>query len=153
VLADFSVGWFVTDSKNHNQLDNSGGHVLCPLTAELDDNQLTLNNAYPASFEDVPNEPAYVQQTVTLSPVPAGLKIPDLPLPSDQYTQVVSGNKGDGENWAILWGADAWAISTSALPSSSGYTPSTWQIDAPLQQTVNTNGGTLQVLAPLAVAN
>src|SRR5262245_37969950 len=59
VLIDFSVGWFVTDSKNPNQLDNTGGHVLCPLIADLANNGLALNNAYPLSFENVPNEPAY----------------------------------------------------------------------------------------------
>jgi hypothetical protein len=147
VLAAFSVAWYETDRHDHTQLNGAGGHTLCPLAADLGNSRLTLNNAYPASFENVPNEPAHVRQTVTLAPVPAGLTIPGLPLPSDQYTQVVSGNKGHGRVWAILRVAEAWAIPASVLPSTQGYAPATWQLDGP--QFINTNGGTLNVLAPL----
>jgi autotransporter-associated beta strand protein len=147
VLADFQVGWFTDDD---NSFTNTGGHVLCPLVADVGNNRLTLNNAYPASFFDVPNEPAHVRQAVTLASVPAGLSIPPLPPPSDRYSHVISGNKGNGKDWAILVYADAWQISNSALPSTPGYAPATWKIDGTQQQIINTNGGTLKVLAPLS---
>lgn len=148
VLAQFSVGWYAPMKGRPDVLVNSGGHVLYPLVATMS-GQLMVNNAYPASFFDVPNEPSQNPQTVAISALPAGLNLGSLnPPPSQDYSQVISGNKGNGSSYAILWGAQTWAISTSALPSSAGYQPSTWTLDQ--QQSINTNGGTLTVIAPLA---
>jgi hypothetical protein len=148
VLAPFSVGWYAPEKGHPKVLLNAGGHVLCPLTADLSAGTLTLNNAYPASFFDVPNEPDENPQTVTISALPSGLNLGSLnPPPSQDYCEVISGNKGNGTSYAILWGAQTWAISTSALPSTSGYQPATWTIDS--AQAIDTNGGTLTVVAPL----
>ena len=147
VLADFSVGWYTPQQGDPTMLVNVGGHVLCPLTVDLSKGTLTLNNAYPASFEDVSNSTANNPQTVKISPVPSKFTL-GWPLNTGgPYSEVISGNKGRGDSYAFLWGADAWAISTSALPTAPNYAPSTWVITG--MQTINTNGATLTLLAPL----
>ena len=150
VLADFSVGWYTPQQGDPTTLVNVGGHVLCPLTVDLGKGTLTLNNAYPASFENVTNSPKNSLQTVEISPVPSQFTL-GWPLNTGgPYSEVISGNKGSGDSYAILWGADAWAISSSALPTAPNYTISPWQIDVP--QTINTNGAPFNVVAPLAGA-
>ena len=148
VLANFSVGWYYGTPPN---LANTGGHVLAPLTADLTHGTVTLNNSYPASFEDVPNQPSENPQTVGIQPVPAGWTLPNLTNPqnpSQNYSQVISQTQGSGKSYAILWGGQTWAIDATALPSAPGYAPSVWQIDH--AKRLNTNGGALTVIAPLA---
>jgi hypothetical protein len=152
VLADFAVGWYTPQQAGSTTLVNVGGHVLCPLTVDLGKGELTLNNAYPASFEKVPNSPAENPQKVKISLVPSTFTLGPPCNTGGPYSEVISGNKGSGNSYAILWGADAWAISTSALPTAPNYTPATWQIDVDVTQTINTNSGMLTVVAPLAGA-
>lgn len=145
-LVCFSVGWYSPASEGSTTFVNDGGHVLAPLTADVAAGTLCLNNAYPASFFDVPNDPDQNPQTVTIASVPSDWTLPGLEPNTGQYSQVMSGNKGSGSSYAVLWGGNAWVISAAA--AASGYQPATWTIDA--QQVLNTNGGTLEVLAPLA---
>lgn len=147
VLAQFSVGWFWQDQSNPSQWDNDGGgHVLVPIG--IVPGGLLLNNAYPASFYDVANRPENGQQVVQVVPVPSGLTLQNLSLPSQDYSQILSGNKGSNGNYAVLWGAATWIIPSSARPAVQGYQPSTWTIDQP--QLIYTNGGNLPVLAPVS---
>lgn len=148
VLAQFSVGWYSTDQSDPSQWDNDGGHVLVPIG--IVPGGLLLNNAYPASFYDVPNLPENGQQVVQIVPVPSGLTLQNLSLPSQDYSQVISGNKGSGGSYAVLWGAATWIIPSSARPATQGYQPSAWTIDQ--SQVIDTNGGNLPVLAPLSGA-
>lgn len=149
VLANFSVGWYSQSSTDPDSFTNSGGHVLAPLVVDLDAGTVTIDNAYPAAFEDVPNEPSSNPQTVQITAVPSGWTLPGLDLPSEDYTQVQTAVLGgDQPGKAILWGGDAWALSVSALPASPGYRLATWTLDG--TKALNTNGGTLEVLAPLS---
>lgn len=148
VLAQFSVGWYSTDQSDPSQWDNDGGHVLVPIG--LTPEGLLLNNAYPASFYDVPNLPENAQQVVQIVPVPSGLTLEYLDLPSQDYSQIVSGNKGSNGSYAVLWNASTWIIPSSARPATRGYQPAIWTIDSP--QVIDTNGGNLPVLAPLTGA-
>jgi hypothetical protein len=144
VLANFSVGWY-SRASGSTSFSNSGGHVLAPLIADPDAGTITLNNAYPAAFENVPNQPGSNPQTVAIAAVPAGWTLPDLG-PSQDYTQIITPILG-GNDVAILWGAQTWSIARGALPSTPGYAPRPWRIGQPRQ--INTNGGTLVVAAPL----
>ncbi len=144
VLANFAVGWF---SGTPPTLSNSGGHVLAPLTVDMTGGTVTLNNAFPASFEHVPNVPSKKPQTVQIEVVPPGWTLQNLSLPSQDYTQVVSQTQGSGESYAILWGGQAWAIAASAAANAPNYSPSTWRIERVVA--LNTNGATLTVLAPI----
>jgi autotransporter-associated beta strand protein len=148
-LVAFWVGWFSRPNKTSTVFTNNGGHTLAPLTADPAKKKLTLNNAYPSTFENVPNLPDKNPQTVTISSVPSGWTLPGLG-PSQDYSEVVSETMGTDLDFAILWGAAAWTISLSALPSSSGYQLSPWVIEQ--AQLINTNDGVLTVLAPLAGA-
>jgi autotransporter-associated beta strand protein len=145
VLAQFSVGWYSQDQSDPTLWDNDGGHVLVPIG--IVPGGLLLNNAYPASFYDVPNLPENGQQVVQIVPVPSGLTLQNLSLPSQDYTQILSGNKGSNGSYAVLWGAATWIIPSSARPAIEGYQPAIWTIDAP--QYMYTNGGNLPVLAPV----
>jgi autotransporter-associated beta strand protein len=150
VLANFSVGWYSRPNTTSTDFQNNGGHVLTPLTVDLFAGTITINNAYPASFENVLNQPDENPQTVEITVVPSGWTLPYLGASQD-YSQVVSATQGsNGLDYAILWGGAAWAISTTALPSSSSYQLSTWAIGQ--LQEINTNGGILTVIAPLAGA-
>jgi hypothetical protein len=124
-LAAFSVGWYWGVPPI---LSNVGGHVLALLTADLSAGNVTINNSYPASFENVANLPSNNPQTVGIVAVPRGWTLPDLPPPSSNYTQVISQTTGAGESYAVLWDGMAWTISKTALPNSPGYAPSTWSI-------------------------
>jgi hypothetical protein len=147
VLATFAVGWYSRTDITSTTFTNDGGHVLAPLSAQLMSNMLTLNNSYPASFVDVPNLPSSNPQTVLIASVPSDWTLPDLTPSTVQYSQVITPALGQ-KNVAVLWGGNAWSISASVLPSTPGYQPATWTL-AP-STTINTNGGTLTVLAPLA---
>ena len=156
-LTVFSVGWFQGVPPN---LTNTSGHVLAPLLVQTGKSgpELVLNNAFPASFEVVPNLPTENPQTVQIEAVPSTWNL-GLPYPAGDYSQVISGNKGGpksgqgkgNKSYAILWGGECWQILPSALPTSSGYAPSVWSI-GPKSQTLDTNGGVLRVIAPLAGA-
>ncbi|WP_341987733.1 hypothetical protein [Azorhizobium sp. AG788] len=157
-LTCFSVGWFWRDDVTSTDFSGGGGHVLAPLVSELillplpplppgvPTEMLILNNAYPASFEAVPNLPTENPQMVQIAPVPSGWSLPGMDLPSQDYSQVLSGTQG-GEDVAILWGAAAWTIAATARPDSPGYQPSPWVLTE--QVMLNTNGGSLTVVAPL----
>lgn len=149
-LTVFSVGWFYIPTDKEPTcgctLCNDGGHTLMPLKVDLFNGTVTLNNAYPMSFLDVPNEPSSNPQTVGLQLVPAGWTVEGLDDPQ-QYSEVMTDILGGGDNFAILWLAASWTIAASALPTTPGYAPATWQIDSP--KSINTNEATLTVLAPL----
>lgn len=147
-VVNFSVGWFspATPGQTTNYL-NTGGHVLALLAANAETSTVTLNNAYPVSFLPVPNQPGSNPQTVTLAPVPADWTLPNLD-PSLSYTQVLTSELGPNTGaLAVLWGGDSWTLSTNALPGSPGYAPQGWELTA--TQIVNSNGGELEVLAPV----
>lgn len=150
-LTVFSVGWFYKPKEDDPgcgcTLCNDGGHTLAPLKVDLFTQKVTINNAYPMSFLDVPNEPSSNPQTVALQLVPAGMTVEGLDDPQ-QYSEVMTDILGSGDNFAILWLAASWTIAASALPTTPGYAPATWQIDGP--KSLNTNEATLTVLAPLA---
>ena len=151
-LTIFWVAWFSRSSESDLPSATGGGHVLAPLAVEPTEapKRLILNNSAPSSFEDVHDVPSACQQTVHLVRVPKRWHMPPwLPGESQDYHQIKSQNKDtkDGLSFALLHGARRWWISPAALPSAQGYQPSTWQIDKP--QTLDTNGGTLHVLAPL----
>ncbi|ADH87860.1 hypothetical protein Snov_0527 [Ancylobacter novellus DSM 506] len=150
-LTVFSVGWFYKPKDDEPTcgctLCNDGGHTLAPLKVDLFTQKVTLNNAYPMSFLDVPNEPSSNPQTVELQLVPEGMTVEGLNDPQ-QYSEVMTDILGSGDDFAILWLAESWIISASALPTTPGYAPATWQIDGP--KSLNTNEATLTVLAPLA---
>jgi autotransporter-associated beta strand protein len=144
VLANFAVGWF---SGTPPTLANNGGHVLAPLTVDLSGGTVTLNNAFPASFENVPNVPSKKPQTVQIQAAPPGWTLPNLSLPSQDYSQVISQTQGSGESYAILWQGQAWAIVASAAANAPNYSPSAWRIERNVA--LNTNGATLTVIAPI----
>src|SRR5882757_4848994 len=158
-LTCFSVGWFSRSSSTDTTFVNGGGHVLAPLVAQMVVSPLPplppvtpidliiLNNAYPAAFADVPNLPSKNPQMVVIAPVPAGWTLPNMPLPSQSYSQVLTSTLG-GEDVAVLWGAIAWTISATARPDSPSYQPSAWVLTD--QVTLDTNGGNLTVVAPLS---
>ncbi|MBH5390320.1 hypothetical protein [Bradyrhizobium diversitatis] len=148
VLANFAVGWFSVSQTTKGYMENSGGHVLAPLTVNLTGGTITINNAFPASFENVPNLPSSNPQTVQIAQMPSGWTLENQPLPSEDYSQVVTDALTGRGVYAVLWQGQAWAISPSALPSTSGYEPSTWTINQP--KVINTNGGTLTVVAPIS---
>jgi hypothetical protein len=144
VWANFAVGWF---SGTPPTLSNNGGHVLAPLTVDLSGGTVTLNNAFPSSFENVPNVPSKKPQTVQIKAVPSGWTLQNLSLPSQDYSQVISQTQGSGESYAILWQGQAWAIAASAAASTTNYSPSVWRIERNVA--LNTNGGVLTVIAPI----
>jgi len=152
VLAAFWVAWYSRAAVTSTVFTGAGGHTLAPLTADLAKKEIHLNNAYPSTFENVPNEPDSNPQKVEIKAVPSGWTLTGLG-PSEQYSQVASetvGHDKHGLDFAIITGGAAWAISPTALPSSSRYQPSTWAIGQ--AQSINTNDGVLTVLAPLAGA-
>ena len=144
VLGFFSVGWYAWN-KDQTVLLNSGGHCLAPLTADLTASQLTLNNSFPSSFFDVPNQPGSNPQTVGIAAVPPSWIAAAQGLDSSlSYTQVESQTEGQNNSYAILWGGQAWAIASAAATNP----PSVWNLAS--AKPINTNGGTLNVIAPLA---
>ena len=148
VLGNFSVAWFSRACVTDTAFTFGGGHVLAPLVVEV---AVVVNNAYPSTFIlNAANVPASNPQTVMILPVPSGWTLPGLGESQD-YAQVVTDMLGpDQLEVAILWGAQIWSIPASVLPSSSGYRPSSWTIAG--SKSINTNAGTLTVLAPLVGA-
>ncbi len=146
VLSNFAVGWFWRATSTSTSFSGGGGHVLVPLDPSPPSaGCVTLNNPDPSTFLDAPNDNP---QAVQIAAVPAGWTLPGLAQPSQDYTQVITPILGDTEV-AILWGAQAWAISRSALPSA-GHRPQPWEIVP--GQAIDTNGGTLTVIAPVTGA-
>ncbi len=125
----------------------TAARTLAPLKVNLANGTVTLNNAYPMSFLNVPSEPSSNPQTVGLQLVPEGMTVEGLDDPQ-QYSEVTADILGGGDDFAILWLAASWTISASAPPTTPGYAPATWQIDGP--KSLNANEVTLTVLAPLA---
>ncbi len=156
VLADFYVAWYgPADLSKPLVLTSNGGHVLCPLTVDTTGNTITLNNPWPPSFEKDQWSPSDNPQTVKIVPVPAKytLKTPDT---GGGFSWVVSGTQGHDHSFAVVNGADIFTISNAVLPAN-GYVPATWEIPDAINQSskmqaIDTNGGTLKVLAPLAGA-
>ncbi|MBN9692273.1 MAG: hypothetical protein J0M24_18660 [Verrucomicrobia bacterium] len=147
-VVNFSVGWFVpaTPGQTTNYV-NTGGHVLALLAVDPQAGTVTLNNAAPDTFLPVPNVPGSNPQTVHLAPVPADWTLPDID-PSLKSTQVLTSELGPNAGTvAVLWGGDSWTLSTNALTGSPGYAPQWWELTA--TQIVNSNGGELEVLAPV----
>jgi autotransporter-associated beta strand protein len=162
-LANFAVGWYAAQSAGSTTFDNFGGHVLLPLSvtpaappppSPSAQGTASLNNPEPATFLAVQNAPENVQQNVTLASVPAGWTLSDLNLPSQSYTQVVSPILGPDSSsdplYAVLWVGQAWTLSAAARPATQGYAPSPWTLAT--ATSINTNGGKLEVLAPLSGA-
>ena len=150
VLANFSVGWYSVDQSTMT-LTNHGGHVVVPLTMGLVPGTIFVNNPAPSSFvEGALNQSSSNPQMVAIASVPSNWTFsPPRSLPSQDYSQVVTGKLGLEQcTVAVLWGSLAWAISTSALPSSSDYQLCPWVIAD--TTSINTNGGVLTVIAPLS---
>ena len=147
VIANFSVGWFW---RSGTVLENHGGNFLAPLSVDAPASVVILNNSSPSSFEDVPNEPSQNPQQVQIVALPEGWTLSGLPFPSQDYSEVISGNKGsNGDYYAILWSAQAWTISAAARPptGSQARPAKPWVISS--LKSINTNGGRLTVIAPL----
>jgi autotransporter-associated beta strand protein len=77
----------------------------------------------------------------------SGWTLPNLSLPSQDYSQIISQTQGSGESYAILWQGQAWAIAASAAAKAPNYSPSAWRIEHNVA--LNTNGGVLTVIAPI----
>jgi hypothetical protein len=153
VLADVYVAWYsAPDPQTPLSLTCNGGHVLCPLTVDLDGKTLTLNNPWPPSFEHVSSSPTNGLQTVKILPVPAKYTLGQ-PDTGGGFSWVVNDWLVLNGSFPVVNGADIFAISSKALPGP-GYVPQTWEIPDTINQskmqTIDTNGGTLTVLAPLA---
>jgi autotransporter-associated beta strand protein len=150
ILANFSVGWYRLQTGEQNTYACQGGHFLTPLTAQQSAGTLTINNPAPSTFEKGARSPSSNPQTVQIESVPAGTILVGLSDPTS-YSQIVTPILGPGQpTLAILTGAHAWIIPATALPTTSGYAPSPWTITS--AQTINTNGGTLVVKAPVSGA-
>lgn len=147
-IVNFSVGWFYPSPTGQTtNYANAGGHGLTLLAADPAAQMITINNPYPASFLDVPNVPASNPQTVSMVPVPSDWTIQDLDS-SLAYSQIVTPELGvDAGLLAVLWTGDVWTIQTNALPSQPDYSPQPWPLSD--SQVINSNGGVLEVLAPV----
>lgn len=149
VLPFFSVGWFKFQKKSDTVLIQDGGHCLTPLTADTDGGTLTLNNPDPNSFEGTVNISQNGQQTVSIEVVPSDWEI--CGASNTGYSQVVTKILGPGtSSFAILQDSLMWAIGTSALPTSPDYSIKPWSLAG--QTNIDTNGGVLEVIAPVTGA-
>ncbi|WP_454915225.1 hypothetical protein [Xanthobacter sediminis] len=152
VLAAFAVGWFYKDDEDCQTacaLTDNGGHYLVPLRTDPFEQAVTINNSYPASFFNVPNVPSRNPQTVSIQKLPEGWTWSGQSYPSEDYSRVVTGLLTNYGCYAILWYAESWAISADARPDAPDYAPSPWVIGEGKVKGINTNGGTLTVVAPL----
>ena len=147
-IVNFAVGWFYpSPSGQTTNYANAGGHGLTLLAADPAARTITINNPYPASFLDVPNVPTSNPQTVSMVPVPSDWTIQDLDS-SLAYSQIITPELGvDAGLLAVLWTGDVWTIQTNALPSQPDYSPQPWTLSN--SQPINSNGGVLDVLAPV----
>jgi len=147
-IVNFSVGWFYPNPAGQmTNYANAGGHGLTLLAADPIAETITINNPYPASFLAVPNVPASNPQTVSIVPVPTDWTIQGLDS-TLAYSQIVTPELGvDAGLLAVLWTGDAWTIQTNALPSQPDYSPQPWPLSD--SQSINSNGGILEVLAPV----
>lgn len=147
----FSVAWGYDSKSQPDEYTFSGGHVLPLLSVDLVAGTVTVNNAWPYSFFGVgtPNVPSSNPQIVTVESVPANWILDGFNGPSSDYSQIVTPVLGPGTgSIALLQSASSWTLDENARPDIAGYSPETWTIDG--NKELDTNGGTLEVLAPLS---
>jgi autotransporter-associated beta strand protein len=149
------LGWYVDNSGAYRR---EGGHFITLLTQAPDlqgTGTITINNPDPSSLAPAPDTPPHAQQTLQLNLWPH--TSPDLPGPP--YAS--SGRPGflqfDPSQYPGYLGATAAVLETSAALTvnpavrNAGYPQNTWTITA-ANTPLNTNGGNLDVTAPIAGA-
>lgn len=147
VLANFSVRWYSRPDRTSTIFVGSGGHFVVPLVSIIQPGLLEVNNPAPTTFLSGQRWTLTNPQIVKIAPVPEGWTLPGMSLPSQSYSQVITDKLGE-DHVAIIGGAAAWTLTAATtLPSSSSYKLSPWNLTA--SKAINTNGGTLTVIAPL----
>ncbi|MEO8205106.1 MAG: PEP-CTERM sorting domain-containing protein [Chthoniobacterales bacterium] len=153
------LSWFRYDSTAGVYLQD-GGHGTALVAADSGASTLTVNNPYPSTFYNVPNIPDSDPETVAISSIPgAGLMYVDSYGNIVQYenehltyiqvtTPILGG--GNPDSLAVYDTGIALRLDDAAKPSNIGYSLSSWTLTT--LKNLNTNGGTLTVLAPLAGA-
>jgi autotransporter-associated beta strand protein len=146
VMAVFGVAWCTPVQGHPNELVHHGGHFLTPLAVSFGPDMLVLNNAFPASFQKVPNVAESNPQTVEIVALPSNYQL--TPPPSPPYNEVITPILGV-DLFAILGSFLVWTLDAAARPDTDGYAPAQWLING--QKTINVNtDGVLEVLAPIA---
>lgn len=141
-VAQLGIGWF--KPSGGDTYTRSGGHGIALLgVQDVANQQVLINNPEPHSLAQVPDLPNYVTQHATLGPhvgTLVGVNGNPLVVTATQY------GPHEGTTQAVIQLAARLTISESALPSNfPAIVP--WQING--VQTINTNGGDLNVVAAL----
>ncbi|MEO6846828.1 MAG: PEP-CTERM sorting domain-containing protein [Chthoniobacterales bacterium] len=151
------LSWFYYDSSAGVYLQD-GGHGTALVAANSAASTLTVNNPYPSTFYNVPNILASDPETVDIS-VRSGTGLMTTNSNGDivqyedadkDYIQVITPILGPGNpgGLAVYDTGIALTLADAAKPSDGSYSISTWTITG--TKTLNTNGGNLTVIAPLA---
>lgn len=141
-----SISWFYqigdTDTYAYD-----GGHGTALVAADPTNQTLTVNNPYPSTFYNVQNLPANGQLTVATSVVPANWILED--ESPGTYFQVLTPILGPGTAGGLnSYGIYDTGIALTLAESAKASSPATWTLSS--EKILNTNGGFLSVLAPLA---
>jgi autotransporter-associated beta strand protein len=145
-----AIGWY---SLSHGVFSRNGGHFIGVTATNLSGlgtpaaDYLVLSNPAPASLFDVPDVPQSNPQfahTLSFSGSIAGGGFE----PKIQFDYHQTNTTLSETSRAIIESGYAIRIDESNLPAN-GWTPATWTIDADMQD-INTGGGDLTVLAPIA---
>lgn len=144
------LGWYTLSEGVFNR---EGGHFVGVTATNLSGpgtpapNYLVLSNPAPATLFDVPDVPESNPQFAHILDF-SGTIAGGGPAPKIQFDYHQTNTTLSGISRALIESGYAIRIDESNLPAN-GWTPATWTIDADMQD-INTGGGDLTVLAPIA---
>ena len=147
------LSWYQQTATNPDVYSTNGGHGTALVYADTKASTITVNNPYPSTFFNVPNTSAQNPMTVGIQQVPTNwiLEGDDTP-PYIQVTTPILGpnppNTGSPGNLGVYDTGIALTLSTNAQPTNPAYSIATWSVTG--SQVLNTGGGNLPVIAPLA---
>jgi autotransporter-associated beta strand protein len=147
------LGWYRPVSAGSSTFNRVGGHFVAILGQQQPNPEdLIIGNPCPSSLESVPDLPAFALQTLATSNFTGSSA--DLPAPpaSGTFYLQFPDITWSGSTQAVTPVLETVFALTVAMSEQSrnGPTPAQWSLDT--AQTIDTNGASFIVLAPLAGA-
>ena len=144
------LGWY-TVSPGSNTYQRTGGHFVAILgQGQPNPGELTIGNPCPSTLQSAPDLPAFALQTLPISNFTGtSTDLPTQPKAGTYYLQFpdVTWPEGTQAVTPVLESVFALTVAMSEQ-SSNKPAPAQWTLGA--AQTIDTNGASLSVLAPLA---
>lgn len=145
------LGWYTPASPGSNTYQRTGGHFVAILgQGQPNPGELTIGNPCPSTLQSAPDLPAFALQTLPISNFTGtSTDLPTQPKAGTYYLQFPDVTWPEGTQAVTPVLESVFAL-TVAMSEQSSNKPAAAQWTPSAAQTIDTNGASLSVLAPLA---